>query len=238
VTGDRRASGGRQVLSAVSSVGTVRWVVSVRDDGDFRPERVAPELLWRRQRQLVDLPWTLVDQVHGTGVVEVAAPGEANAVRGDIIATSVAGAVIGIWVGDCVPLLLISPQGRIVMAHVGWRGLVAGVVQEAVRQLVPSVAVIGPHIRPCCYQFSRSDIELVARSISVDPELISPASEGHGDVLDMGAAVGHVLKREGVADLRYGPEQTPVCTGCDQRWFSHRIRSESERHVMAAWRTR
>jgi polyphenol oxidase len=224
-------------MGTSASVGAVRWIVSERCDGDFHIGRVKPEVLRHRQRDLVDLPWTLVDQVHGTEIVEVGSPGQSNAVRADIVATSVEGAVVGVWVGDCVPLLLTSPDGRIVMAHVGWRGLVAGVVGVASRQLEASVAVIGPHIRPCCYQFSQPDVTTVATSIGVSPEMISPPSETHGVVLDMGAAVRFALQNEGITDLRYEPGPGPVCTGCDDRWFSHRVRSETERHVMAAWRS-
>jgi len=225
-------------VGSEAAFGAVRWVVSERNDGDFCPDRVKPALLRDRQRALVDLPWTLVDQVHGRNLVEVITPGMGDGTCGDIVATSVVGAVVGIWVGDCVPLLLISPEGRIVMAHVGWRGLAAGVVDHALGQLTPAVAVIGPHIGPCCYQFSRSDVETVASSIGVPPEVISPPSQKFGVVLDMGVAVEHLLGRAGVLDLRYEPGPQKVCTGCDPRWFSHRARSETQRHVMAAWRTR
>jgi polyphenol oxidase len=221
-----------------SAFGCVRWVVSERPDGDFCPDSVAPELLLQRQRGLVDLPWTLIDQAHGIDTAEVTIPGQVHCAQADIVATSVADAVVGIWAGDCLPLLLISPEGRIVMAHVGWRGLVAGVVQRAMGLLGPAVAVIGPHIGPCCYQFSGADIAVVASSIGVSPERISAPSSQYGVVLDMGAAVRHVLEQGGISDHRYAPGPHPVCTGCDPRWFSHRVRNEAERHVMAAWRMR
>jgi polyphenol oxidase len=240
------------MVSEVHRFGSVCWTVSQRGHGDFCPDRVASDLLLERQRALVDLPWTMVDQVHGTTAVEVTTPGQTFPGTADVVATSVPGAVISIWAGDCLPLLLSSSQGRIVMAHVGWRGLAAGVVESALSavmtttasdgtQIVGSAdsvqAVIGPHIGPCCYDFSPSDIEYVATSIGVDPAQLSSGRDPHRSVLDMGAAVTHLLRRAGIEKLVFSPGPQPVCTGCDGRWFSHRTRTESERHVMAAWMT-
>lgn len=224
----------------------VRWVVSERSHGDFCLSRVSSDLLRDRQRALIDLPWTLVNQVHGTDAIDVLVPGEGNFAVADIVATSQIGAVIGIWVGDCVPMLLISPSGRLVMAHIGWRGLAKGAVDRAIRVLedlhgdpfprAGIVAVSGPFIGPCCYEFSPLDLDIVAAAIRSEPRLISPPHHRYATVLDMGAAVSHCLRTAGISDLRYAPGPGPVCTGCDQRWFSYRMRGESERHVMAAWR--
>jgi len=228
-------------------LGQVRWLVSERSDGDFCLDRVSPEDLSERQRALIDKPWTLVRQVHGIEAVEVVVPGSQGEYPADILATSQMDAVIGIWVGDCVPVLLISPRGRLVMAHVGWRGLAAGAVAKALQLLheplalptapVHTVAVLGPHIGPCCYEFSQSDLDAVALAIGVDPGAISPPHDRYATVLDMHAAISLCLRGEGITDVRHAPGPEPVCTGCDQRWFSHRVRSESERHVMAAWRS-
>ncbi len=233
-------------MGDVGRHGQVRWLVSDRADGNFCIDRVPSEDLTSRQRSLVDKPWTLVRQVHGIDVIEVASPGEGNDLTADILATSRTDAVIGIWVGDCVPMLLISPSGRLVMAHIGWRGLAAGAVQRALQALqapqgplrVPggTVAVLGPHIGSCCYEFSVSDLTKVATAIGVQPGLISPPHDRYDTVLDMGAAVSQCLRSHGITDLRHAPGPDPVCTGCDERWFSHRTRSETERHVMAAWR--
>jgi polyphenol oxidase len=233
-------------MAVVHSHGQVRWCVSERADGDFCLERADPEELKARQRAIIDHPWTLVRQVHGVETFEVVTPGSRTDFPADIVGTSLAGAVLGIWVGDCVPLLLISPRGRIVMAHIGWRGLVAGAVSKAValmnqgdvvdpRQPGP-IGVLGPHIGPCCYEFSPGDLNTVATSIGVGSEAISPPHPRYATVLDMTAAVSQSLVANGVTDLRHAPGPKPVCTGCDDRWFSHRTRIESERHVMAAWR--
>lgn len=149
-----------------------------------------------------------------------------------------------------MPVLLASPDAALVMAHVGWRGLAKGAVSaavERVRQAGPGAvtAWIGPHIRPCCYEFDASDIEVVAQALGVDvaeisapyPQAVRAAQTPPGSrrALDMGAAVTGELVRCGVLDIRGVPSQSVPCTGCDGRWFSWRQRAETERHVMAAW---
>lgn len=233
-------------MAISGSHGEVTWVVSERADGDFCPDRVDPQTLRHRQRRLVDAPWTLADQVHGRTVLEVAAPGERDGETGDVIATTEVGAVIGIWAGDCVPILFISAEQRIAMAHVGWRGLVAGTIDAAVDALGGvELAVIGPHIGPCCYAFSPEDLRAVAAALDVELTAISPqraslatgTAERGAAVLDMGAAVRIGLARRGIDAQRHAVGRHGVCTGCDRRWFSHRVRRETARHVMAAWRS-
>ena len=49
--------------------------------------------------------------------------------------------------------------------------------------------------------------------------------------LDVPATIAASLARHGVVLDISGP-----CTGCDVRWFSHRVRSDIERHaVVASW---
>lgn len=56
---------------------------------------------------------------------------------------------------DCVPVVLAS-EVDVAVVHAGWRGLLAGVIQQAARSMIapPGSAVIGPSIGPCCYQVS------------------------------------------------------------------------------------
>lgn len=226
---------------------TLQWVVSTRADGDLRPDLGDETSAARGRRRLVDLPWTLLDQQHGTGLVEVNHPGARHLATGDILATSHPQAVVGIWAGDCVPVLLASAHGTLVMAHVGWRGLVRGAVAAAVERVRsagagPVSGWIGPHVGPCCYEFGPFDLEVVAQALDVEIAAISAPlrSERQGvdpsaRCLDMGAAVIGELRRRGVAEVHGVPCDPVPCTGCDGRWFSWRRRAETERHAMAAW---
>lgn len=97
-------------------------------------------------------------QVHGVGVAELVAPGQAC---GDVDALWARGAGLpaAVWTADCVPVLLARADGGAVAAiHAGWRGLRARIVSEFFERagVRPAdwVACVGPAIGPCCYEVS------------------------------------------------------------------------------------
>jgi polyphenol oxidase len=81
--------------------------------------------------------------------------------KGDASLTKTPGLLLGVQTADCVPILLVDPQKRIVAAvHAGWRGTLARILEKTVGELhaqygsKPSdlLAAIGPSIGPCCYE--------------------------------------------------------------------------------------
>ncbi len=145
-------------------VGAARLRCTTRADGDFHADLVAPDELHRRQRAVVDLPWTFLDEVHGIEVVTVREPGQHTGARADAAVTDRAGAVLGVWVGDCAPVALVAPSGVIGAAHAGWRGVRAGVLPAtvaAMRRLGATevAAHVGPCIGPECYEFGAADLD-------------------------------------------------------------------------------
>src|SRR5690606_23932449 len=95
---------------------------------------------------------TTVRQVHGAACA--AAP-VTPGVEADAIISADPGTVLSIRVADCVPILLADRRGRAVGAvHAGWRGVIAGVVPQAIAALQQRhdvkpdelVAAVGPCI--------------------------------------------------------------------------------------------
>jgi YfiH family protein len=99
----------------------------------------------------------LLTQVHGTAVA--AAPWEGRPEADAAVAGS-PGWLLGIQTADCLPVLLVDPERRLVAAaHAGWRGTAKGVATQAVAALVARgshpedlVAALGPGIGACCYE--------------------------------------------------------------------------------------
>jgi YfiH family protein len=119
---------------------------------------------------------------------------------------------------DCVPVAIVrkpEPGVRAAAAvlHVGWRGLLGGIVGEGMRALGPApvAAVMGPAIGPCCYE--------------VGEEVSGPSREAFGaDVvrngrLDLWICVERALRAAGCDHV----DRIDVCTACNgDRFFSHR----------------
>ena len=220
-------------------------------DGDVHPRRVDPAVLIERQIRVARHRWVMVREVHGVEAIRVGAatspdlngPGTNGPGRngwplagvGDVLVTAEPDVPIAIWAADCAPIAIFGATGTTVGIHAGWRGLAAGIIDVGIAQLAdrgerPVVAVLGPVIHPCCYEFGDDDLRLVARGIAVDPEHIAGRTAQGALALDVPAAVRSALERRGVAVVATGS-----CTGCSDRWFSHRRRRDEGRHALVAW---
>jgi YfiH family protein len=216
-------------------------------DGDFGVARSEVELEPIRSAVLAR-PWSWLHQVHGSSTVLVAGPGDQAGTMADAAVTAAPGAPLAIHTADCAPVALVSPEGVVGAVHGGWRGLEAGVVQAAVESMrslgARSVqAVVGPCIRPECYEFGSGELDRLARQFG--PGVRAETSWG-SLALDLPAAVRAALHGNGL-DGRGGGrgdgsrvavdglEVLPICTSCDRRFYSHRARQDAGRQAMLVW---
>jgi polyphenol oxidase len=185
-----------------------------------------------QRRAVADHPWTWLRQVHGPAVVVVTEPGEHAGVTADAAVTAVPGAVVSVQTADCAPIALVAP-GAVGAVHAGWRGLAAGVVPAAVaalRELTPGPvrAVLGPCIRPDCYEFGSDDLDEVAGALG---DAVRSRTATGAPALDLPAAVRSELAAAEVDDV----EDLGTCTACSEDHWSHRARGDVERQALAAW---
>jgi hypothetical protein len=94
-------------------------------------------------------------QVHGTRCVDaaLAAPGTVA----DASFTRQRGVVCAVLTADCLPVLLCDERGGVVaVAHAGWRGLAAGVIEATVAAMGEAgarlLAWLGPAIGPRAFE--------------------------------------------------------------------------------------
>ena len=108
-------------------------------------------------QQALDLPGQPVwlQQVHGTEVINAATA--CTSPTADAAYSLEAGVVCAVLTADCLPVLLSDTAGECVAAiHAGWRGLVAGVIEQAARATGRPgntlLAWLGPAIGPSAFQ--------------------------------------------------------------------------------------
>jgi copper oxidase (laccase) domain-containing protein len=213
---------------------TVNFVVSHRSDGDFNSDVVVADLLKLRRQKLVNLPWTQLSEVHGLTSVWVSQPGEFDGETGDVLGTDRKGVVLGVWVGDCAAVFLMGNHS-IVAAHAGWKGLRDGVLDSAVALMLEHgdqliEGFVGPHIQQCCYEFGEQDLETMVNQFG---ETASGCDHQGRPALDVAACIRQFFNAKEVPLLESGE-----CTGCaSDKYFSHRVRGERERHIVGVWRT-
>lgn len=95
-------------------------------------------------------------QVHGTRVVKHTGEPHGEP-EGDAAVTFEPGQICAVLTADCLPVLFCNRRGdRAGVAHAGWRGLAAGVLEATVKALdeAPSelLAWLGPAIGPDAYE--------------------------------------------------------------------------------------
>jgi len=158
-------------------------------------------------------------QVHGCQVVNVEQAFR-SAPTADALWTGETELGLVTQVADCVPILLAAPTGQVAAIHAGWRGVVIGVVDEAMRALTQDGvapdqirAVIGPSICAGCYEVGADVAEQMAEVADA-----SIARTRLGSIaVDVSAGVVQQLIRWGV--------QAQVVAGCtyeDSALFSYR----------------
>lgn len=214
------------------SVGASEIVIgyTTRDDGDLSPATVHPTELEVRRRELLDMPWQALRQVHSDRVVTTRVASAERPI-GDALVTDSPGVALAIHVGDCVPVGFVSADGWVGGAHAGWKGLEAGVLESTVRAMGSRdvEAVVGPHIRVDQYEFGEADLARLA--VRFGDEVIGRTHDGT-PALDLTQAISRELERLGVPIVAVSDD----CTATDAaNYWSYRARQEAGRIAMLCW---
>ncbi|HEY5728388.1 MAG TPA: polyphenol oxidase family protein [Acidimicrobiia bacterium] len=162
------------------------------------------------------------NQVHGSGVLVVTAPGRHG--EADALVTTTPGVGVGVATADCVPVV-IEGAGFAAVVHAGWRGIVAGVVEATLDRisslgLTAECAAIGPAIGPCCYEVGPE----VAERFPGHPALTTQG----GISIDLPGAVADTLGS-------LVAWRSDRCTFTDPGLNSYRRDHTERRQVSVAW---
>jgi hypothetical protein len=189
-------------------------------DGDLRND---PEA--RRQLSAdigIAREWATVRQVHGGLAIEAIGSGVLG--EADAVYTIRPGLPAAVFTADCLGVAIEADQG-VGIAHAGWRGVVAGVVENLRTAMnaagrTPLRAAIGPGIGPCCFEVGPEVAERF-------PANTSTTTWGTASV-DLPAAVASRL--EGLEVWQAG-----TCTRCSEGFFSHRRDGTPARMAAIVW---
>lgn len=170
-------------------------------------------------------------QVHETGVVRhpFVVDGE---LEGDALLTNRSRQVCAVLTADCLPVLFCNEAGNCAaVAHAGWRGLAAGVLQATVNAMddVPEniMAWLGPAIGPKAYEVGEE-----VKSAFDDNESACFDERGGRWLFDLYGAARCILSRSGI-DRVYGGN---FCTFSDaERFFSYRRDGVTGRMASMVW---
>ncbi|MCX7168127.1 MAG: peptidoglycan editing factor PgeF [Rhodocyclales bacterium] len=173
-------------------------------------------------------------QVHGTRCVDAAmtAPGT----QADASFTRQRGVVCAVLTADCLPVLLCDDRASAVaIAHAGWRGLAAGVIEATVAALREPgerlMAWLGPAIGPQAFEVGGEVREIF---LAQDPQAASAfAATGNGKWLcDISGLARRRLNALGIHRVT-GADSCTV--GDPERFFSYRRDGTTGRMASLIW---
>ena len=176
-----------------------------------------------------------LNQVHGALTVDLDAP--PRSLTADAVVAGGAGRVCAIMVADCLPVLFASRDGqRIGAAHVGWRGLAAGVLENTIAALEVApgelTAWLGPAISREHFEVGA---EVRAAFVNLDPGAashFSPNARGRWQA-DLVGLARRRLAALGVSDVHGGA----WCTFADrERFYSYRRDGRGGRMAALVWK--
>ncbi|TCV99991.1 polyphenol oxidase family protein [Biostraticola tofi] len=154
-------------------------------------------------------------QVHGSEIGLVSHAGQACG-EVDGLITFTPGVLLTVLTADCLPLLFCRRDGQAIgVVHAGWRGLLAGIIEQFARLIAAQgnhpadwLAVVGPAAGPCCYEVGHPLVADFCRQLTVPTNIITP---GNG-YLDLPAIAAYKLQQAGFGQS----ERLNECTICSQ----------------------
>ncbi|MEP7183526.1 MAG: peptidoglycan editing factor PgeF [Betaproteobacteria bacterium] len=193
----------------------------------------------RRVASYLPSPPVWLEQVHGSAVVTLGPHAPHAPPIADAAVTRQPGVVCAVLTADCLPVVFANRAGTAVgIAHAGWRGLAAGVLEATVAAMAASdarpgdlFAWLGPAIGPAAFEVGA---DVVDAFCAADPGAIAcfaphRAGKWHAD---LAALARRRLAAAGVTHIGGGG----FCTHADGvRFFSYRRERASGRMAAVVW---
>ncbi|VTU30201.1 peptidoglycan editing factor PgeF [Variovorax sp. RA8] len=184
-----------------------------------------------------------LQQVHGTQLLALDAR-TPDGSAADACTATAAGIACTIMVADCLPVLFTDGRGRrVAAAHAGWRGLAAGVLEEAVGTFAAEagpgelMAWLGPCIGPEAFEVGDEVRTAFAVAAPQAPRCFKPAAASGKWLADLAGLARQRLNGAGVTQLYGNDGSAPWCTVNNPlRFFSHRRDRISGRFAACIWR--
>lgn len=190
------------------------------------------DLLTRELGSEVSLQW--LEQVHGTDVVQARRDSQVR--QADAAITAESNLACCVLTADCLPVFFASQRGGAVgVAHAGWRGLAAGVLENTLSAFpVPAAETavwLGPAIGPCHFEVGVEVQEAFLATVSgalraALLECFQPVPGSDKYLANLYGLATARLQQQGVTAISGGE----FCTYCDaDQFYSFRRQARTGR---------
>ncbi|MFA5984237.1 MAG: peptidoglycan editing factor PgeF [Methylococcaceae bacterium] len=174
-----------------------------------------------------------LDQQHSNQVIQV--DQASLGLIADASYTSSQQVVCAVLTADCLPILICDQEGTTVASiHAGWRGLLAGIIENTMARLPNRVwlAWLGPAIGPACFEVGDEVRAAFLQKSAIFAAGFTPKCDGKwlADIYHLARIQLTALKVEQI----FGGE---FCTFTEQElFFSYRRDKQTGRMATLIWR--
>lgn len=147
--------------------------------------------------------------------------------QADAMACARPGVALGVLAADCMPYLFIDPEAGVVgAAHAGWRGALAGVLEETIATMTSLgakphriAAALGPCLRQPNFEVGRDVLEAFTDKFAAAAGFFAPGRSAEKRQFDLAGFGRWRLAESGVERL----DDLGLCTLAEpRRFFSYR----------------
>jgi YfiH family protein len=175
-----------------------------------------------------------LQQVHGDRIfvakepVSLLAPGEYDGAVTD--STQVA---LSIVTADCLPILIYEQSKKIIGAvHAGWRGASLGILRNALAAIQQTfggsprgcIVLMGPALRPCCFEIQHDVLKILQERLSYWPQVINTIQNRFYFDLQL----TNLLQATQMGVPHENIWTVDLCTFCHPAWFHSYRRDKSQ----------
>ena len=156
--------------------------------------------------------------------------------KADSLVTQTQGLAIGIVTADCMPVLFSDPEARVIgAAHAGWRGALAGVLENTLAKMARlgakpanTRAALGPCLRQPNFEVGLDLLRAFTAKYPESVRFFAPGKSDEKRQLDLAGFAAWRLQQAGVTQF----DDLDQCTlAAPDRYFSYRaMKSGKESH--------
>ncbi|WP_457625217.1 polyphenol oxidase family protein [Persephonella sp.] len=134
----------------------------------------------------------------------------------------------GVLTADCLPVVITDFE-NLAVVHAGWRGLVGGIIENAVRLFKGEIfCFIGPSAGKCCYEVGEDFVDEMLK-IGVDSRYFY--RNGRKITFSLKELAADKMKKYGAKQIF----DISLCSICSENFYSYRKGDLDKRILTFAW---
>ncbi len=136
-----------------NSSGNYKSLNGSYNNNDKKKNVDSNRLMIARKFKVKKKNFCFLNQTHSSKVIEISKNNKNKKISADGMITKTKGILLGILTADCAPIIILGKE-YVGIIHVGWKGLLNGIIENSIRELKKKgenvdnlICLVGPHLQ-------------------------------------------------------------------------------------------